>query len=157
MTTILPPADAFNDPFAKKATARKMRVAFDKWKRTEEGQYFYKRQMKVQDYMCAYCKVDLRLKHITVHIDHRIPLYEGGSNKTNNLLLTCRRCNLRKYTSVYGLPLWVEKRFQYRARKREDRKLESMRKAQQEQYDQLQLQAYEEELGYELRQRFRED
>src|ERR1044072_9420933 len=130
--TVLPPADAYNDPYGKKKTAALMRVKFETCKKTEACAIFRRRQMAVQDYKCAYCQVDLRRKNIVVHIDHRVPLYEGGSNRTNNLLLTCRRCNLKKFTKVYGLPMWVEKRFRYRHRGQEQKRLEAIRAEQQE-------------------------
>lgn len=40
---------------------------------------------------CAYCGSTAKLT-----IDHRIPLFRGGSNTLDNLTLACRPCNSRK-------------------------------------------------------------
>lgn len=33
---------------------------------------------------------------VVLHPDHRVPLFEGGSNNLDNLQTLCARCNLRK-------------------------------------------------------------
>ena len=50
----------------------------------------YKRQGGV----CMYCRT--RLNRVPNHIDHKIPVNQGGTNDPANLQLLCRGCNLRK-------------------------------------------------------------
>ena len=50
----------------------------------------YKRQRGV----CMYCRT--RLNRVPNHIDHKIPVNQGGTNDPANLQLLCRGCNLRK-------------------------------------------------------------
>lgn len=42
---------------------------------------------------CPYCGEPLSDK---IEIDHIIPLYRGGNNKKENIILACRRCNRSK-------------------------------------------------------------
>ena len=46
------------------------------------------------NHRCVYCCADLKIE--TAHIDHRIPLNDGGSQDINNLQATCSKCNQRK-------------------------------------------------------------
>ncbi|MEP7003320.1 MAG: HNH endonuclease signature motif containing protein [Chloroflexota bacterium] len=41
---------------------------------------------------CAYCRCDVPLEP-----DHRVALSRGGSNRIDNILPACRRCNARKH------------------------------------------------------------
>jgi 5-methylcytosine-specific restriction endonuclease McrA len=43
------------------------------------------------NYRCAYCG-----KKYPGHIDHIIPLHEGGDNSINNLFISCQSCNCSK-------------------------------------------------------------
>ena len=45
-----------------------------------------------QNHRCAYC--DQRIG--AGHIDHVVPRIAGGSNRADNLVWSCRRCNLAK-------------------------------------------------------------
>lgn len=47
-----------------------------------------------QDWLCAYCETPLFGEY---HVDHMLPLSRGGSNRWDNLALTCPECNLRKH------------------------------------------------------------
>jgi 5-methylcytosine-specific restriction endonuclease McrA len=42
---------------------------------------------------CAYCGTEAPLD-----ADHRVPLSRGGANSIDNILPSCRSCNLRKHT-----------------------------------------------------------
>ena len=44
--------------------------------------------------LCMYCRGRLQLK--TSHIDHIVPVNQGGTNHKGNLQLLCPGCNLRK-------------------------------------------------------------
>lgn len=43
---------------------------------------------------CAYCRRKINLSD--AHIDHVVPLSQGGSNDLSNLATACRDCNLSK-------------------------------------------------------------
>jgi 5-methylcytosine-specific restriction endonuclease McrA len=47
-----------------------------------------------QKYKCAYCRKSLRKKY---QVDHIVPLARGGTNRRNNIQLTCEKCNHSKY------------------------------------------------------------
>ena len=42
--------------------------------------------------LCVYCRAKLRISHI----DHIVPVAQGGTNERANLQLLCSGCNLRK-------------------------------------------------------------
>jgi hypothetical protein len=101
--------DVFNDPYGRKKYASIKRKEFERLKRTPEFRKWRKRQLQIQKYRCAYCKMLLG-KSIVVHIDHVQPLYCEGKNDFSNLVLACRRCNLRKWISDrYIVPEWVRR------------------------------------------------
>ena len=41
-------------------------------------------------------------KYIAFHIDHVVPRCNGGGTDIDNLVLACRRCNLKKWKKVNG-------------------------------------------------------
>ena len=46
---------------------------------------------------CGWCGKDLsRTSHKNIHIDHVVPRHKGGTNKSSNLVTSCKRCNERK-------------------------------------------------------------
>lgn len=47
---------------------------------------------------CAYCGRFLEKDNFC--IDHIIPLSRGGNNEDDNLTVSCRSCNSRKYTKT---------------------------------------------------------
>lgn len=50
-----------------------------------------------QSGLCMYCRVKLSLNVLgATHIDHKIPVNQGGTNDKENLHLLCAGCNLRK-------------------------------------------------------------
>ncbi len=49
--------------------------------------------IKLQNGKCWWCGGKLEDDY---HIDHRIPLAKGGTNKLNNLCASCPTCNLKK-------------------------------------------------------------
>ena len=44
---------------------------------------------------CFYCRVILNRRF---HLDHKMPLVRGGTNKIENLCCACQKCNLSKHT-----------------------------------------------------------
>lgn len=52
-----------------------------------------------QEGRCAYCGITL---HGVFHLDHIIPLIQGGSNNPDNLACACAACNLSKGEKLLG-------------------------------------------------------
>ena len=101
--------DCFNDPYQQRANAHFKRLDFEKLKNTNSFKLWKTRQILIQGNKCAYCFVDLNKRHIVTHIDHVTPLYHDGKNDFSNFVLTCRRCNLRKWTANnYVYPQWIK-------------------------------------------------
>lgn len=48
---------------------------------------------KEQDGHCFWCDVSISEAY---HVDHYIPLFRGGSNDPDNLVIACAECNLKK-------------------------------------------------------------
>ncbi len=48
-------------------------------------------------YRCAYCKCKTD-KNNPLQIDHKVPLSKGGAHILENILPSCRKCNLSKFT-----------------------------------------------------------
>lgn len=55
---------------------------------------FRNQVLERDNYRCVYCDEDL--KTTTAHIDHKVPLIDGGSQDIENLQATCPKCNRRK-------------------------------------------------------------
>ena len=55
-------------------------------------QFIYKLMVK-QKGRCGICAVDVTEKH---HVDHIVPLANGGKTELTNLQLLCPKCNLQK-------------------------------------------------------------
>lgn len=53
------------------------------------------RQYETQRGRCYYCGVELA--SVKPHVDHVIPLDQGGSDSPENLVIACRFCNLSKH------------------------------------------------------------
>lgn len=60
-----------------------------------------KKRLLARDPRCYWCKCELNTQ--TATLDHVIPLARGGSNATDNLVLSCEPCNKDK-----GNALWEE-------------------------------------------------
>lgn len=45
---------------------------------------------------CSYCGIELSISSKETHMDHFIPLYSGGLNCLDNMVLACSKCNLSK-------------------------------------------------------------
>ena len=48
-----------------------------------------------QNWRCVYCHKDVSGKG-KAHLDHIMPISQGGTNDRDNLQILCRRCNIRK-------------------------------------------------------------
>ena len=99
--------DCYNDPYQEFAQCAIKRYEFEKMKKQPWFNPWYKRQMQVQDNLCAWCRNSL--SEVRVHVDHVEPLRFFGKNETKNLVLSCARCNLQKFVSrVYVVPDWIK-------------------------------------------------
>ena len=71
-----------------------------RWIRVERRLAIYLRD----SFMCQYCGRDLHMAApFDVTLDHLVPRSEGGSNKNENLITACRRCNSQR-----GSKPWTE-------------------------------------------------
>ena len=62
--------------------------------------------LTIQNNRCYYCKSGLDLlTNGAIHLDHYIPLSQGGAHSCGNIVWTCPSCNLRKGTSIPNEPL----------------------------------------------------
>jgi 5-methylcytosine-specific restriction endonuclease McrA len=51
---------------------------------------------KRDNFTCQYCGRNVREDKIKLHCDHIIPRNKGGLNIPNNLITSCKECNLGK-------------------------------------------------------------
>lgn len=81
-----------------------IRREFESWRRGAielNGRSFrrwYRQQKNKQYGKCFYCSEKLTKER--VEVDHRIPVYKGGTNDLCNLVLACKECNRFKSTHV---------------------------------------------------------
>jgi 5-methylcytosine-specific restriction endonuclease McrA len=85
-----------------KATWLKTTREFYAWKKTEDYAKWRKRQFGRQAGLCYYC--DKSLVGVKTDIEHVIPRSKGGTNKKNNLVLACWRCNKQKGSNELARP-----------------------------------------------------
>jgi 5-methylcytosine-specific restriction endonuclease McrA len=74
-------------------------------KRKWNGSKWCRRERRLAIYLrdglsCVYCGIGLE-EGVTLSLDHLTPHSQGGSNKSSNLVTSCRRCN-----SVRGNRPW---------------------------------------------------
>jgi 5-methylcytosine-specific restriction endonuclease McrA len=71
-------------------TTKEQRIAMRRsYDRDKEMSY----KLKLQKNMCFWCGDSIDM---TGHLDHVIPIYRGGLNRSSNLVASCRSCNLTK-------------------------------------------------------------
>jgi 5-methylcytosine-specific restriction endonuclease McrA len=51
---------------------------------------------------CEYCKFPFDYSHDAFHIEHIVPLLQGGSDELINLAFACDSCNTIKWTYTQG-------------------------------------------------------
>lgn len=110
------------------------RKEFIKLKTTNEFKKWKRRQMNIQMGLCAWCEKQLSPSFKSVHIDHVMPLYYGGTNNYNNLVLAHKKCNLKKWVIPESVPMWIQNRKSKYARIKQ---LKAMRKKQNKQIREL--------------------
>ena len=49
---------------------------------------------------CEYCLISQEDKHFSFHVDHAIAEKHGGATDSNNLCLSCPRCNTAKGSDI---------------------------------------------------------
>lgn len=101
--------DAYHDPYQEYQQATVKRKEFISLKKKEVFRSWRNRQYRIQDGKCAWCLIELDRRGIVTHIDHVTPLRFEGKNEFKNFVLSCKRCNVRKYVRndlVY--PGWIK-------------------------------------------------
>jgi len=54
-----------------------------------------------QNNKCKYCNIDLDFNTaFEVHLDHVIPISKGGNHSINNVVFSCKSCNLKKHDKI---------------------------------------------------------
>ena len=51
---------------------------------------------------CEYCRLSQEGQEAAFHIDHIVPVAEGGPTEADNLALACVSCSLRKAARLYA-------------------------------------------------------
>lgn len=59
---------------------------------------------------CGYCLAPQVLIPLKLEIEHIYPISKGGTNKEENLWLSCRKCNSHKASKIYGFDPILSKR-----------------------------------------------
>lgn len=57
------------------------------------------RILQRDNFTCGYC--GQHAPDVILHVDHRIPKSEGGTDEDTNLTSSCEACNIGKHTSSY--------------------------------------------------------
>ena len=86
------------NPTRKKQQKRLSLISYRARRRGAEGKICGKDilvLLESQSARCAYCRVEFESDF---HIEHRIPLIRGGTNRPDNICLACPNCNYRKHT-----------------------------------------------------------
>ena len=52
---------------------------------------------------CEYCLLPEKFFGLRFHIEHIVPVKDGGTDETANLALACASCNLAKSTKTSGI------------------------------------------------------
>jgi len=116
--------DAYNDPYQEYSEARKKRKEFNQLKSKEVFRSWRNRQYKIQKGKCAWCLIELDRGNIVTHIDHVTPLRFEGKNEFTNFVLSCRRCNRRKWIqNNFVYPEWIKENEEVEKGKQQRRKL----------------------------------
>lgn len=141
--------DTAKDPYGRRYFASQKRREFEKLKRTSSFKTWKVAQLKIQNDRCAYCRISLRRENIVTHIDHVQPLFYEGSNDFNNLVLSCRRCNVKKWISDKRVvPDWIKNN----AQEHEDKqRLKSLRWKQRKQMEDLVNREIDEQISISMR------
>lgn len=64
---------------------------------------------EIQEHKCHYCKCDLEYdKPKAVHLDHYVPLSEGGLHSITNVVWSCGPCNWSKRNTIPTEPLALQ-------------------------------------------------
>lgn len=78
----------------------------------KRSHYNYKKIYKRDEYTCQYCEYNLRnaTEFRPLHIDHIKPWSASGSNKMDNLCVSCSKCNLHA-SDKWFQSFWEKKMF----------------------------------------------
>jgi 5-methylcytosine-specific restriction endonuclease McrA len=129
---------------ANLAYARAARKRFNKLKQTKDFAAWRVRQYGDQQGKCAWCVQPISRSGHKVHVDHALPLIQGGSNRYSNLVLSHARCNIKKWIRIDAAPQWI-------LNNQAKRERQQMLDQQQAIYDGLLADAWQERLAYWLK------
>lgn len=82
---------------------KERREEFSHFKYSSNFREWRKEQYECQDHKCAWCKKWVLEKSEFTHVDHIMPLFNGGTNDFSNMVISCSTCNeYRKGTEIKG-------------------------------------------------------
>lgn len=55
------------------------------------------------DFTCQYC--GQRAPDVTLHVDHKVPVVDGGTDDLENLVTACAACNLGREAARFKTPV----------------------------------------------------
>ncbi|TMD69891.1 MAG: HNH endonuclease [Chloroflexi bacterium] len=84
-----------------------MRARFNRLKQTPEFKKWKRTQYFIQGEKCAWCSELMPRDFKDVHVDHAMPLFHGGRNEYDNLVLAHRKCNMEKWIRIDAVPQWI--------------------------------------------------
>lgn len=126
----------------QKQTWLEIHKDFLRWKKTPEFTMWRRKQFLKQGGTCYYC--DEPLSGARENIEHIIPKSRSGNNRKSNLVIACARCNKEKNITILSL-------------KARDKLKEKNRKKKGIYLKTKEIYPTEEDLGYQLREIFKED
>jgi len=96
---VLPAADCYKHPYAG-YRGSKVRKEMKLLKQQTGYSDLRKNLLVRQNFLCAYCRSDLSGKR--ANLEHILPVKRGGTNKLDNLVMSCPDCNKVKNNKLYG-------------------------------------------------------
>ena len=78
-----------------------MRREYQAWRFSAEFEAWFVAQLVRQKGRCFYCFVEIVADPSNYQIDHKQPIYKGGTNDPGNLCVACRECN--QFKSYYKM------------------------------------------------------
>lgn len=55
------------------------------------------------EHRCGYCQISQQISGAQMHVEHIVPLAQGGTSDESNLWLACAWCNSFKGTKIFGV------------------------------------------------------
>lgn len=147
--TKLPPANCYSFPYSGYGQGsnnfyKELRANKESWRR------FRTKLLASQNYRCAYCKTSLQDKRMNV--EHILAIKRGGRNNIDNIVAACAPCNKAKGNSLIHRKQRPKIKTEAVMLGRKNKTLQAQYRLAREIRNEL-----DRELGYKLKQMFRED